>query len=296
VVVSVDNRRVTVALGEVSVPSGVFVLAMAGWVDTWPDLGRPLSERAAAAAANGGAHLHEWLCEAIAVPTATGVLPVSAIAQPAVWDPVDTIAVLEVDLGLPWTTFGSDDTPVLLGDLPVDRCGMVLGDAAALDSWVGFMKGEPSIDGLADLSYHGKDEELVRHQFGGERLLRHPDWGPYGWRDLPIDTARERRQEIQDWVGSRPGCVVVCTVKPHTHYYLGERAGWEHPLRTGTVEVAGCPALFIAWDEGEHSMRHRGEPAYGQVYPATVEPNQSGLAVMRWTIPPTQPDAPHTTD
>jgi hypothetical protein len=138
--------------------------------------------------------------------------------------------------------------------------------------------------------------ELVRDRFGGEQLLRHPGWGPYGWRDLPIAEARERRQEIEDWVALRPGCVVVCQVEPHTHYHLGARAGWERPLRTGTIGVAGSPVLFIAWDEGEHSVRHRGERAYGQVYPVTIEPNQSGLAVMRWTIPPAQPDASNATE
>ena len=280
----------TIPLGEVGVPSGLLVLAMASWVDSWTDLGSPLSKRARATTADGGGHLHDWRCEAVAVKAAPGVRPVGAVTQPAVWDPVDTIAVLEVDLGLPWTAFAADDEPILLGDLPVDRCGMVLGDAVALDSWVGFMKGEPSVDGLADVSYHGRDEELVRDQFGGEQLRRHPGWGPYGWRDLPVDAARERCKEIGDWVASTPGRLVLSSVHPHTHVYLGERAGWEHPLRTGTVVVAGCPALFIAWDEGEHSMRHRGERTGGQVYPVTLEPNQSGTAVMRWTIPPPQPD------
>jgi hypothetical protein len=31
----------------------------------------------------------------------------------------------------------------------------------------------------------------------------------------------------------------MCGVAPHSHHYLGHRAGWEHPLRTGSIEVAG---------------------------------------------------------
>ncbi|MFJ8794107.1 hypothetical protein [Streptomyces sp. NPDC102462] len=63
-----------------------------------------------------------------------------------------TIEVLEIDLGLPWAGAAGDE-PILLGDLPVDRCGMVLGDALALDSWTG--DGHPSTDGLADVAYWG---------------------------------------------------------------------------------------------------------------------------------------------
>ncbi|MDT0407460.1 MULTISPECIES: hypothetical protein [Streptomyces] len=58
------------------------------------------------------------------------------------------IAVLEIDLRLPWVSTAEDE-PIVLGDLPVDRCGMVLGDALALDSWTG--DGHPSTDGLADV-------------------------------------------------------------------------------------------------------------------------------------------------
>ncbi|WP_159394200.1 hypothetical protein [Streptomyces sp. NRRL S-495] len=44
--------------------------------------------------------------------------------------------------------------PVQLGDLPVDRCGMVIGDAAARDAWTG-MNDEPA-GGLADVTYWGR--------------------------------------------------------------------------------------------------------------------------------------------
>src|SRR6185312_3051648 len=65
-----ENHRVDniVELGFVTAPSGVLVLGMAGWIDYWPQLGEPLAKRASAAAANGGGHLHDWLCEAVAVP------------------------------------------------------------------------------------------------------------------------------------------------------------------------------------------------------------------------------------
>ncbi|MFF8264219.1 hypothetical protein [Streptomyces virginiae] len=48
-------------LGVVTAPSGVLVLGMASWIDYWPQLGRPLSERASAAASVGGGHVHDRL-------------------------------------------------------------------------------------------------------------------------------------------------------------------------------------------------------------------------------------------
>jgi hypothetical protein len=146
---------VGVLLGEVDTPSGVLVLAMGAWVDEWPELGRALSDRAIEAAARNGGHLHEWLCEAVAVPTLPGPRPVTAQTRPAISDPEhQAIAVLEIALGLPWSAISDGGGPVRLGDLPVDRLGTVTGEA--LDSWVGVGTRERSVDGLADVTYHGR--------------------------------------------------------------------------------------------------------------------------------------------
>ncbi|WP_212846806.1 hypothetical protein [Actinoplanes ianthinogenes] len=49
--------------------------------------------------------------------------------------------------------------------------------------------------------------------------------------------------------------------------------------------------LGIAWDQGDHSIRHRGERAGGQAYPVTLEAGEAGEMLMRWTIPPYDLDA-----
>ncbi|MEW1893801.1 hypothetical protein [Streptomyces sp. NPDC085659] len=122
--------EIFVDLGKVIAPSGVLVLGMAGWIDQWRELGLPLSERARAAAVKGGGHLREWLCEAVAVPAAGDrALMVRASTSPSPFDREPTIATLEIGLGLPWPDTADRAVPVWLGDLPVDRCGMVVGDA-----------------------------------------------------------------------------------------------------------------------------------------------------------------------
>ncbi|GAA1139782.1 hypothetical protein F4556_003350 [Kitasatospora gansuensis] len=124
-----------VDLGTVNVPSGVLVLGMAGWIDYWRELGQPLSERARTVASSGGGHLREWLCEAAAVPAAADrPLRVSASTSPSPFDEEPTIATLEISLGRKWPEAADRSVRIPLGDLPVDRCGMVIGDAAGLDA------------------------------------------------------------------------------------------------------------------------------------------------------------------
>ncbi|MER7757204.1 hypothetical protein [Kitasatospora sp. NPDC097643] len=277
-----------VDLGFVTAPSGVLVLGMAGWVDYWRELGQPLSERAGAAAASGGGHLRDWLCEAVAVPAAgNGPLLVRARTSPSPFDEEPTIATLEVGLGVPWPETADRSVPVRLGDLPVDRCGMVVGDAVGLDAWTGM--NDESADGLADLTYWGRYADDAHAQFGGERIAQYGCEGPHGWLDLPLDEAAARAAELTAWRDRLHGRGLMVSVDEHTDFYRFRRAGWHHPLHVGAIEVGGCRVLGVDWDQGDHSIRHRGERAAGQVYPVTLEADEADAAggtVLRWTIPP----------
>jgi hypothetical protein len=112
-------------------------------------------------------------------------LPVRAYTSASPFEGEPTIAVLEVGLGLRWP-HGAARDPVLLGDLPVDRCGMVVGDAGALDAFVGI--GGTTTDGLADVAYWGLHADAAHAVFGGE--VMESAGRPYGWLDLPANRAR----------------------------------------------------------------------------------------------------------
>ncbi len=274
-----------VDLGSVTAPSGVLVLGMAGWIDHWPELGRPLSERARAVASSGGGHLREWLCEAVAVPAADDrPLRVRASTSPSPFDEEPTIATLEIGLCLPWPETADRSAPVRLGDLPVDRCGMVIGDAVGLYAWTG--TDDESADGLADVTYWGRYEADAHAQFGGERIAQYGVDGPYGWLDLPLAEAAARAAELTVWRDRVYGKGLMVSIDKHTDFHRFRRAGWHHPLHVGEIEVGGCQVLGIEWDQGDHSIRHRGERDAGQVYPVTLEADEAGETVMRWTIPP----------
>ncbi|ACU77792.1 hypothetical protein Caci_8979 [Catenulispora acidiphila DSM 44928] len=271
-----------VQIGEVTAPSGVLVLGMAGWIDYWSVIGEPLSRRAAAAIDSGGGYLRQFECEAVAVATSSDrPLPVSATVATSLFDGAPTIATLQMDLGRPWTT--ADQTTVLLGDLPVDHCGMLLGDGAGLDSWSGI--GSASIDALADVTFWGALAQEAHGEFGGRDLAALGRPGVFGLLDLPVPEARQLADRLAAWEADSRGRGVKVSIDEHTHHHLVRRAGWAHPLQAATIETAGCQVMGIGWSPGDHAMRHGGERAFGQVYPVTLVPAEDGGTLLRWTIP-----------
>lgn len=81
----------------------------------------------------------------------------------------------------------------------------------------------------------------------------------------------------------------MVAVDEHTDFLRFNRASWTHPLPTGAIEIADCSVPGIDWDSGDHSMRHRGERRFGQVYPVTRQPGPTGRTTMRWTLAPYEP-------
>ncbi|MFD7026548.1 hypothetical protein ACFWAR_00735 [Streptomyces sp. NPDC059917] len=236
--------EIFVELGEVNAPSGALVLGMAGWIDQWRDLGQPLSERARTVAARGGGHLQQWLCEAVAVPAEDDrPLMVRARTSPSPFGKEPTIATLEISLGLSWPKTADRAAPVRLGDLPVDRCGMVVGDAAGLDAWTG-MDAEPA-DGLADVFYWGLYADDAHARFGGERIAQHGVDGPHGWLDLPVAEAAARAAELAAWRDRLHGKGLMSrsTSTPISTASSGPGGTIRSMSVRSTSAVAGCSAL-----------------------------------------------------
>ena len=77
-----DSPPTTVTLARLLVPSRAVVLACGGFLDQWTALGTPLSVRAMGAAQAGGAHLRDWLAEAVVAPAGPGKLTVTARSRP----------------------------------------------------------------------------------------------------------------------------------------------------------------------------------------------------------------------
>ena len=272
-------------LGTVTAPSGLLVLGIAAWTDYWPQGSDSLPARAKSVG-HVGARLQNGDCEAIAVQASAGPLPVRAETwlPPSVGELV--ITVLEVGLGIPWPSSTARE-PVVVGDLPVSRTGMILGDAAALDTYVGL--GDDSVDGLADITYWGRHAEEARAVLGGDVIPR--PGNSYGWLDVPVGEAEALEDSLAAWVTEHhQGIGLMTSVDEHTDYTRLERATWNQPLGAATIDLAGCRVLGIMWDGLDHAYRHRPERRGGCVYPVTLEPDDAGGTLLRWTIPPGKGD------
>jgi hypothetical protein len=88
------------------------------------------------------------------------------------------------------------------------------------------------------------------------------------------------------WPRAGNGC------PPVRRRWLPQAAASVGPDRTrrhatgSPMSLPGHTVLRIGWDPGDHSMRHRGERAYGHVYPVTASPDDLRGPVLRWTIAP----------
>lgn len=76
---------------------------------------------------------------------------------------------------------------------------MVIGDAVALDSWVGFVEGTRTVDDLADLRIWGKGEEEAAAHFEAPPIPTRSTRTVHGWLDLPLEEARRRAATINQW-------------------------------------------------------------------------------------------------
>jgi hypothetical protein len=83
----------------------------------------------------------------------------------------------------------------------------------------------------------------------------------------------------------------MASVDEHTDYARLDRATWGQPLGAAAIGVAGCQVLGIRWDQGDHSILHDGERAHGRVYPVTLELDEQGRTMLRWSILPDEPAA-----
>lgn len=253
-----------VVRGHVTAPSGFLMLGHAG---SWDDYVREhLAAKGAVdrAISDGGGVVGEWLFRAAVVPAAADrELPV------AVHTAADgsIITKVEARLGVPCPRERA------LGGLSIDQIGMVLGDMAALHSWVGL--GGPSTTGRAQVAYWGMYREEAKRLFGGERLAQ--GHGAFGWPDLPEGKAAELVRRLNAWDDEEHKLRGLMTsLEPHNDLY---RLGLAAPA--GVIEVGGQPMLGIEWGVHDFRARHQG----GTRYPVTLSSDDAGEAVLRWAIP-----------
>jgi hypothetical protein len=132
----------------------------------------------------------------------------------------------------------------LIGYAGVDWARLTIADADALGSW----KHHEPLDGLADVSFWGRDHDAVRDALGGDAL---PD-GTYGWQDLSLDEAVERVELLEAYRRDHPEHGFAVDQRPHSHHHaILERmkASPTHSaiLTFGDADILGS---FTGWGDG----------------------------------------------
>lgn len=155
-----------------------------------------------------------------------------------------------------------------LGSIYVDYARFVLADADALSSWVH----DDSIDGLADVAFWGRDEELIAAEFAASRTDT-PGDDHYGWLDLPIRQAYERAVALKERRDAEPRAMFAFDFRPHSHHWqvmAGVRAS---EYEAATVTVGGAEIMMVMTSVGDG------------VFPVHLDLDASGVPIaVRITV------------
>lgn len=133
-----------------------------------------------------------------------------------------------------------------LGSIHVDYARFVFADADALSSWVH----DDSIDGLADVAFWGRDEDLIAAEFGASRTDTSGD-DHYGWLDLPIRQAYQRAVALRERRDAEPRAMFAFDFRPHSHHWqvmAGVRAS---EYEAATITVGGAEVMMAMTSIGD---------------------------------------------
>ena len=154
------------------------------------------------------------------------------------------------NVGLRWAEVSVEvsrktvESSAQVGYVGVDYGLILLGDADALGSWRHF---EP-LDGLYDVVFWGAVGEAASGDLAAPPL---PDG--WGWRDIGEAEAKQRTQQVRDWLGPEPPTGrLALEVRPHSHFYRVMEQIRTGPPEAGalTLDKATLLGLSTSWGDG----------------------------------------------
>lgn len=142
-------------------------------------------------------------------------------------------------------------TSVEAGHVFVDEARLLFTDPLALNSW----RDDDTIDGLADLVFHGRDARVVAQQMGALPLDKHYGVEMFGWLDRPIDEILELGEQLESMRGD-PTLLFAFDFRPHDDNHRLLSQAWITPTESGTIDVGGAQAtgFFTTWGDGAYAV------------------------------------------
>lgn len=134
------------------------------------------------------------------------------------------------------------------GYVAVDEARLAFVDPEVLGLW---RTGEP-VDGLADLAFWGRDEDLLAERTGAGIIDEHAR----GWTDLPFDQALDRAHELQR-IRESGELRFAFDFRPHDDHHrllsIARQAATESAsIQVGSETVCG---FFTSWGDGMFPVR-----------------------------------------
>lgn len=137
-------------------------------------------------------------------------------------------------------------TSELLGYALVDEARLMACDLDLLGHW---SEGEP-LDGLFDVVFWGRDEEVIAERIGAGCVVQ-GQGTIFGWKDLSIGEMRRRAQALLTLEESGEFRFVV-DIRPHDHAYELLSQAWNSESESGQIELGGGVGTgwFTTWGDG----------------------------------------------
>ncbi|MEU4560067.1 hypothetical protein AB0F72_16925 [Actinoplanes sp. NPDC023936] len=155
-----------------------------------------------------------------------------------------------------------------LGSMFVDYARFVFADVEALGSW----EHEATRDGLADLVFWGRDEDLVAAEFGAGRTGT-PGDDVFGWLNMPDEEAYERAVALQHRQHAEPEVKFAFDFRPHSDHWQVMAAVRAAEHEAATVAVGGAHIMMAMTSVGDG------------VFPVHLDLDAAGLpAAVRITV------------
>lgn len=154
------------------------------------------------------------------------------------------------------------------GYVYVDEARLLFTDPTALSSWRHY----DTIDGLADLVFHGRDARVVAEQMGARALEELGDAEQFGWVDRPVDEILELGEELET-MQQDSSLRFAFDFRPHNDHYRLLSQAWMSPTGSGTIDVGGAQVtgfLTGGWGDGAFAV-YRDVAADGTLCRVRVE-------------------------
>jgi len=134
-------------------------------------------------------------------------------------------------------------TTKIIGHIPVDEANILISDVDSLKK----LSDPDTLDGLADLAFWGRDEQILTEKLGADQL----NDNTFGWVDLPINDAINKGIQLQE-MREKGDIKFAYDFRPHSYKHLIYNQIRSSKTESGVISLDGATAccFMTSWGDG----------------------------------------------